>query len=111
MMWASQLVIRNWLIRQGVSVKPTSKWDRGIGLYGTDVSFAVESLTLSANQYGNFDASSMGVGNNCEANDNKEDIKYNNNKHIASTGISIIDRSGIDVVCKLSRNIFTQKLI
>jgi len=40
----------------------------------------------------------MGVGNDCEANDNEEDIEYN--KNIASTGISIIDRSGTNVVCK-----------
>jgi len=44
------------------------------------------------------DASGMGVGNDCEANDNEEDIEYN--KNIASTGISIIDRSGTNVVCK-----------
>ena len=78
-------------------------------MYGTDVPFAVQRLTLSANQYRNFDASGMGVGNDCEANDNEEDIEYN--KNIASTGISIIDRSGINVVRKLSHNLFTQKLI
>ena len=41
---------------------------------------------------------------------NEEDIDYN--KDVSSTGIiSIIDRSGTNVVCKLSHNLFTQKLI
>ena len=78
-------------------------------MFGTNVPFDVQRLKLSTNQYRNFDTSGMGVGNDCEANKNKEDIKYNTN--IASTGISIIDRSGINVIRKLSHNLFTQKLI
>ena len=88
--------------------KPTNEWNRGIGSFGTDVLFVVTCLILSGNQYRNFDASGMGVGNDCEGNENEDDIDYN--KNIASTGISIIDRSGINVVRKLSHNLFTQKI-
>ena len=112
--WKTCCALHNWLLEidgldKEFTRKPTSEWDRGIGSFGTGAPFVVQHLTLSGNQYRNFDAPGMGVGNDCEANENEEDIEYN--KNIASTGIGIIDRSGINVVCKLSYNLFTQKLI
>ena len=112
--WKTCCALNNWLLEinrldKEFTGKATSEWNRGIGSFGTDVVFVVQHLTLSGNQYYNFDASSMDVGNDCEANENEEDIEYN--KNIAFTGIGIIDRSGINVVCKLSYNLFTQKLI
>ena len=112
--WKTCCALHNWLLEvdgldKEYTGKPTSEWDRGLGSFGNDVPFAVQRLTLSGNQYRNYDASGMGVGNDCEPNENEEDIVYN--KNIASTGISIIDRSGTNVVRKLSHNLFTQKLI
>ena len=112
--WKTCCALHNWLLEidgldKEYTEKPTSEWDRRLGSFGTDVPFAVQRLTLSGNQYRNFDASGMGVGNDCETNENEEDIVYN--KNIASTGISIIDKSGTNVVRKLSHNLFTQKLI
>ena len=92
--WKTCCAPHNWLLEidgldKKFTGKPTSEWERGIGLYETGIPFAVQLLILSANQYRNFDAFGMGVGNNCEANEDVEDIKYNNN--IASIGISIRD--------------------
>ena len=80
--WKTCYALHNWLLEideldKEFTGKAISEWNRGIGLYGTNVLFAVQRLTLSSNQYRNFDASGMGYGNNCEGNDNKEDIKYN----------------------------------
>ena len=92
--WKPCCTLHNWLLEiDGLDKlftgKATCEWKKRICLYGTDVPFAVQRLTLSANQYHNVDASSIGVDNDYEANDNEEDIECN--KHIASTGISIID--------------------
>ena len=70
--WKTCCTLHNWLLENDgldkeFTGKPTSEWDRGIGLFGINVPFAVQRLTLFTNQYRNFNTSGMGVGSDCEA--------------------------------------------